>query len=266
MDKIIVDLAGWTIIKISGPEKKVYLNGIITFDLDKLNDKTICQSMFLTPKAKIRSIFWLLESNEEYFLYVPAKMKLPLIEDLLKYKLDTNVKLEDITEETPHLYLIEKVAENNSSIQLGGRHFNFEQSDEQMVGPINYQKFIEWLVIHGESPVELLVNENPFEVGLAAAVTLEKGCFLGQEPLSRMYHRGRPRQFLYQITSENDLPDQILQSSEEVGRVISRITNDNEHFVLSMIKSSVKVQPDTVFDNISYKSIVRIGSYPDITR
>ncbi|MCE7733456.1 MAG: hypothetical protein GPJ54_01170 [Candidatus Heimdallarchaeota archaeon] len=266
MDLLTVDLENWTIIKISGPDKKNYLNGIITYDLDKLGNNQICQTMFLTPKSKIRSIFWLLEVNQEYLLYSPEKMRVPLIEDLLKYQLDMNVKLEDITKETPHLYLIQTLDKTNSSITFGGKHFNFGQTDNQINEITSYAKFSDWLLIHGDSPVELLLGENPFEVGLADAITLDKGCFLGQEPLSRMFHRGRPRQFLYQIISEKDIPEQLLISNEEVGTVISHTIKDGLHYTLSAIRASVGVTPESTFDNFDYKSIARIGSYPNITR
>lgn len=266
MELLTVDLGNWTIIKISGPDKKVYLNGIITFDLDKLEHKKICQSMFLTPKSKIRSIFWLFEVNQEYMLYSPEKMKTPLIEDLLKYKLDMNVKLEDVTQETPHLYLVQTIESNSTSIYLGGKHFNFNQTDNDVAEVLTYDKFTDWLLVHGDSPVELLLNENPFEVGLADAITLEKGCFLGQEPLSRMVHRGRPRQFLYQIISEKEIPDQLMLSHKEVGSVVSHTIHDGSYYTLSKIKSSVTIISDSVFDNFSHKSISLVGSYPNISR
>lgn len=266
MDLLTVDLGNWTILKISGPEKKDYLNGIITFDLDKLDHKKICQSLFLTPKSKIRSIFWLHEINQEYILYSPEKMKTPLIEDLLKYKLDMNVKLEDVTEETPHLYLVQTLESNSTSISLGGKHFNFNQKENHVVEVLPYEKFAEWLLVHGDFPVELLLGENPFEVGLADAITLEKGCFLGQEPLSRMVHRGKPRKFLYQIISEKQIPDKLMLSREEVGSVVLHTQHEGSYYTLGAIKSSIKIGSDSVFDNFSHKSIIRVGSYPNISR
>ncbi|MHA2031288.1 MAG: hypothetical protein ACW99Q_18070, partial [Candidatus Kariarchaeaceae archaeon] len=152
MNSITVDLRSWTVIKISGPDKKEYLNGIITFDLDGLDNK-ICQSMFLTPKAKIRSIFWLIEINDEYIIYVPPTMKIPLVEDLLKYKLNMNVKLEDITDETPDLYLVQTNDINDSSTQFGDGKFKFEQTDTKSGDIMSYNDFNNWLLVNQGAPV-----------------------------------------------------------------------------------------------------------------
>jgi folate-binding protein YgfZ len=266
MNKVIVDLTTWTVIRISGPDKKEYLNGIITYDLDKLIEHKICQSMFLTPKAKIRSIFWLLDFNDEYILYAPPAMRTPLIEDLLKYKLNMQVKLEDITEDTPNLHLLQVEKPDSFSITIAGHYFNFEQSDTADNYTMSYREFTKWLLINRGIPIELLSNENPFEVGLSDAVTLEKGCFLGQEPLSRMYHRGKPRKVLYQVISDTPLDKELFIDNEIVGNLISQTDKNNQIYSLVSVKSGLNVDGSLKFDNFKFNSIVKVGSYPKISR
>ncbi len=261
-----VDLNSWTILRISGPDKLAYLNGITTFDLEKLTEIKICQSAFLTPNAKIRSIFWLAVIDDSYILYAPPQMREALIEDLLKYKLDMNVKLEDVKSETPPLYLLKKDLQTEYTIKLGADMFEFHQTSEILESKIEYDVFKEWLVINKDIPIEILIDQNPFEVGISNAITLEKGCFLGQEPLSRMYHRGRPRKYLYQIVSNLKLSDKIFMDGNSIGNVVHSVRSDDNYVSIAYIKSSVDVNDELNFDDDKQNKIVRIGSYLNFQR
>ena len=88
------------VIRISGPELMDYLNGFVTFDLEKVGSQTQ-RCAFLTRHAKIRSLFWIKKIDQGLLFYCPEEMKQNLVEDLLKYKLSLDVKLEDITPISP---------------------------------------------------------------------------------------------------------------------------------------------------------------------
>lgn len=261
-----VDLNSWTILRISGPDKLTYLNGITTYDLEKLTETKICQSAFLTPNAKIRSIFWLAVIDNSYILYTPPQMRETLIEDLLKYKLDMDVKLEDIKSETPPLYLLKKDTQSEYTIKLGPDMFEFYQTDESFKAKIDYDTFKEWIVINKDIPIEMLKDQNPFEAGISNAITLDKGCFLGQEPLSRMYHRGRPRKYLYQIVSHSKLSDEIFVDGNSIGNVVHSMRSDDTYVSIAYIKSSVDMNKELNYDGEKLNSIKRIGSYLNFQR
>lgn len=261
-----VDLNPWTILKISGPDKLSYLNGITTFDLEKLKEIKICQTAFLAPNAKIRSVFWLSEIDDHYIIYTPPQMRENLIADLLKYKLDMNIKLEDIQEETPPLYLIRSDAENKYTIKFGNVLFEFHQTKDKLDETIDYTTFEEWMVKNEDIPIKIFIDQNPLEAGISNAITLEKGCFLGQEPLSRMYHRGRPRKFLYQIITNSILSNELFIDNISVGNVLQSVQSGDQHISIVYIKSSVNLSDKLIFDNITHSSLKRIGSYLNIER
>ena len=88
-----VNISDWLEIKISGSQTIEYLNGIITRDLTSINNNEFARSAFLTHKGKIKSVFWVTKNQQnEVLLFCHPMMKNNLIEDLLKYKLNMDVK------------------------------------------------------------------------------------------------------------------------------------------------------------------------------
>ena len=143
-------------------------------------------------------------------------MKNNLIEDLLKYKLNMDVKLEDISSDTDDLYLV------NSDKLIQGLYFGdsylvFQHSKNKPKGnEIKQSKFNSILIQNGILPSQFMIDLNPIETGVFDMIDLDKGCFLGQEPVSRMYHRGNPRKYLYHLQIDPDqsidkIPDQNWQ-------------------------------------------------------
>ncbi|MBM4344215.1 MAG: folate-binding protein YgfZ [Deltaproteobacteria bacterium] len=61
----------------------------------------------------------------------------------------------------------------------------------------------------GEPRLGLDVDDGslPLEVGLAAAVSFRKGCYLGQEAIAMMKYRGQPRRYLAWVSGEVAAPD-----------------------------------------------------------
>lgn len=247
-----MDIGDWITIKISGKQHKEYLDGIIPNNLD---NTSIARSAILNQKGKIQVVFWISVKNDYYLLYVPPNIRDTLISLLLKYKLSMDIKLEDISKEIEHLYL----QRDNNLIQGLGK-FKFVHLDKVNTEDINPEKLNNIFLNELECPVELLLGENPYEVGLNDVIYLKKGCFLGQEPLSRMYNIGKPRSFLYLL----ELNDPTIKLDEK--DIISGgvYYNDGNKTILQ-IKSNFK-DFDRLKDKYNIKKITKIGYYPEFKR
>jgi aminomethyltransferase len=58
------------------------------------------------------------------------------------------------------------------------------------------------------SLADLAPGFMPAEVGgVEPAVSLTKGCYLGQEPVARLHYRGHPNRTLRQVRLTGDIPD-----------------------------------------------------------
>ena len=227
----LIQLKDWLIVRISGPDAVSYLNGLTTRDLDRFSEEEAYLSAFLNPKGKITSLYWLIKTQGEFALngqsilmIIPPEMKDNAIQDLLKYNINVDVKLEDVTQEFPLLYYSPSSDGNgfpnrDPMFFLPEGRFNFLDPNANY---ISYDKLLE--ETDKFVPFSIFIGLNPLESGLKTIVDLQKGCFLGQEPISRMTFRGRPRFQLVksifpcdQLTLDGEM---IFFDSTEVGKTL----------------------------------------------
>ncbi|MBC7644481.1 MAG: tRNA-modifying protein YgfZ, partial [Thermoleophilia bacterium] len=57
---------------------------------------------------------------------------------------------------------------------------------------------------------DLLLDHMPAEVGgVDLAVSLTKGCYLGQEPVARLHWRGKANRVLHQVELDSEIADDL---------------------------------------------------------
>lgn len=89
---------------------------------------------------------------------------------------------------------------------------------------------------------EVMPGDLPGEAGLVEeAVSLGKGCFLGQEVVARMYNVGRPQRRLYLLSGSGEapaLPSPISNAEgKSLGELRSVLTTDSSWKGVAMLKS-----------------------------
>ena len=267
IDFQFVELTSWGTLRISGPEKLDYLNGIVTYELANLKSEGFKRCSFLTPQGKIRSIYWIAEIEDEYLIYCPPIMRENLIQDLLRFKLNMDVKLEDITDETDQLYLQISADVVLEGLSTKTSKFEFINLTSKPKSIIDYSNFKNFLIKGGVVPVDLMMDQLPYEVGLNDAITLDKGCFLGQEPVSRMFYRGRPRKSLYKFQADSEIKrSEIYQNDISVGKVVELIPDETGFVGISFINYQLADLTSIEQKGISISIKQRVGNYPEFNR
>ena len=74
--------------------------------------------------------------------------------------------------------------------------------------------------------VDMGPDNLPGEAGIVErAVSFTKGCYVGQEPVARMYHRGRPNRHLRGLRLEGAVAtgEPVFAGEREVGRLSSAV-------------------------------------------
>ena len=104
----------------------------------------------------------------------------------------------------------------------------------------------QWKIIQGfpNSIYELDGKNNPLELGLSDLIDFDKGCFLGQETLSKIRNVGQVKCKLKFFISDTliqpgeDLLNKINNEKgyEKVGIVTSAISKDNKFIGLALIR------------------------------
>ena len=88
-------------------------------------------------------------------------------------------------------------------------------------------------------PAELTGNTNPFELGLAKFISLDKGCYLGQEMMAKLAARGGIKQQLRCWLSSQPLRsgELLLDGETRAGVVTSSLALRNDSFAgLALIR------------------------------
>ncbi len=76
--------------------------------------------------------------------------------------------------------------------------------------------------------VDMGADNLPGEAGIVErAVSFTKGCYIGQEPVARMYHRGRPNRRLrgLRMSAPGSPGEPVIAGDKEVGRLATSVTS-----------------------------------------
>ena len=222
-----------------------FLNGQTTRDVRKADAKSVQESCILNAKGHLDAHLFLSATEDAIWLSADADLRERLPQRLERYIISDDVSIEDVTHEfalfhflneppptefQPHLCL------RSQRLEMVGWDIWVPGHEKQerlstLAGHFDPISDTEWetLRIEGGIPQwghELTPEIIPPEANLTArAIDYDKGCYIGQEVISRMKMSGQVRQQLCGILSEKkeELAEGLELSDKEktVGRITS---------------------------------------------
>jgi tRNA-modifying protein YgfZ len=200
-------------VRLSGKDAFRYLNGQVTRDLKKLGDKEALPACLLTPKGKLCAPVLISREGED--LLVEAD---PSLEEALLARLDRYIVADEVTlsvePERPAFHGFGEVANACSGIRvsrLGVPGVDREPImgatllDPTIKEHLFDARVIEALRIERGIPAwgkEMSEETLPPEVGLDRThIDYDRGCYPGQETISRLKSIGRVRRLLHTLHS-----------------------------------------------------------------
>jgi folate-binding protein YgfZ len=204
------------VIAVSGPEAGHFLHNVVTADIETLAKGETRPSALLTPQGKILFDFMVVRDAQERFLLDCRKdVAADFIKRLMLYKLRAKIEISEESESVVSVYW-----DGDSSRlpmrAVSGRDARFARTDVmRAIGPDNTGDSIDaWTALriaHGvaESGSDYALGDAfPHDVNLdqTGGVSFTKGCYVGQEVVSRMQHRGTARRRVLIVTGDRALP------------------------------------------------------------
>jgi folate-binding protein YgfZ len=209
-----IRLADRGIIRVSGPDAASFLHNLVSNDIERLGDGDATYAALLTPQGKILFDFIVVRRDGAFLVDVAADQAPALAKRLGFYKLRSAVTIADGSADyaviafpggparglTPDaiVFTDPRVA------ALGERAIvPATAAAELMVKTSEYNQ----LLIANGVPVfglDFKTGENvPHDVNFddLNALDFRKGCYVGQEIVSRMKHRGTARRRLVHVRS-----------------------------------------------------------------
>ena len=242
-------------IQVGGLEAKVFLQNIVTNDLEKVTDNLTLFSSILTPQGKYLFEFFILKLKDGYLLECEKKATAEIITLLNFYKFRSKVDFVDLTEKYVAVVIsLEKFKEINSSNLSIGSTASY-RDDPVYIDPRNDRlgaKIISKLENIHLTIKKLnlkIIDKNKyynkgFELGIPQTnlnklkekifgiennldelngIDFKKGCYVGQENTSRIKLRNKLRRRILPVQkiageiSENDI---IKYKDGEIGKIM----------------------------------------------
>ena len=220
------------IISLSGDRVSEWLENLITNNLSS----DISFSALLTPQGKIISDFFITKSHEKLIIDAPKKNKEVLIKRLNIYKLRAPVIIEDITE-IMNVYALWDIKNSPGltdprKIALGTRLLTTDYLETE--GDYDTHRLSLGIVDSEwdfESGTTFPANSN---MDLMNGVDFKKGCFVGQEVVSRMKRMTdvKKRMRSVELTKEATAGDKIICE----GRVVGNLVHVNKNYAMAVIR------------------------------
>lgn len=204
-------LADRRLIRVSGTGAEEFLNNLITADVENLPEGEARAAALLTPQGKILFDFLIWRDGGDYLIETGVAEQDALLRRLTMYKLRAPVDLKAETVEGVSVFW------NETAPTAGIRDGRFGKGGidlYRMPGASasgDIAAYDALRVEHGiaESGRDYALQDAfPHDVLMDVndGVSFKKGCFVGQEVVSRMKHRGTARRRVVTVSAEGALP------------------------------------------------------------
>ncbi|MCR8492707.1 MULTISPECIES: YgfZ/GcvT domain-containing protein [Brucella/Ochrobactrum group] len=225
----VVNLSNRALVHITGEEAEKFLQAVITTDLDKLGPDNLKPGALLAPQGKILFDFLVSRIDGGLRFDLPVSIAADFIKRITLYRLRAKAEITQLPESLVSVsWQTESHPSQNDSIKRDSR-FPTELNVHRIYGPADgttdesaWTKLrAEYGIAEGET--DFAYNDVfPHDVNFdqTGGVSFPKGCFIGQEVVSRMQHRGTARRRVLVAHSDGNLPPMgtpITVDGREIG-------------------------------------------------
>jgi folate-binding protein YgfZ len=212
-------------VKVAGDDARKFLNGLLTTDIAKVTPERASYTALLTPQGKIMVDMIIAEAPAAdgggFFLDCPRALALTLTDRLNFYKLRAKVLVEDLSEVLGVMAIWDGAGETEYGLcyadprlpALGLRcmlppHLAAEAAADLGATLVEDKDYEAHRIALGAPRGGLDFQYNdafPHEADMDQlnGIDFEKGCYVGQEVVSRVEHRGTARKRVVPVTFQD---------------------------------------------------------------
>ena len=229
---VVAELADRGVVVVSGPDRQTFLQGLITNDIRKADDKKPIFAALLSAQGKYLHDFFIVAKGDEYWLDVEKIHLTELVTRLTQYKLRSAVRIEDRSAtyrvfaawSEPHepsaavavlgqgvVYAVDGMLYPDPRLpQLGQRGFIKTHAPIGILTKhdrvVEYKQYDLHRLTLGvpDSSKDMIPDKSILlECGYDElnGIDFNKGCYVGQEVTARSKHRGTLHKFMYRVST-----------------------------------------------------------------
>jgi len=237
------------VVKVAGLDCRKFLNGLVTADLARVGPGQPRFAALLAPQGKILADFIVVEAEPAdgggFFLDAPRALARTLTDRLNFYKLRANVMVEDLSETLGVMAIWDGQGNSEYGLcysdprlfELGARcmlppHIAEKAAADlgsDLVDPSIYEAHRIALGVPRGGADFVYGDTFPHESNMDQlhGVDFDKGCFVGQEVVSRIEHRATARARIVPVGFDGPPPEAgmpVMAGDRNVGMMGSGVT------------------------------------------
>jgi folate-binding protein YgfZ len=242
---MLIDLSDRAKLRVAGPDRIRFLNGQLTNDLTNLKPGFSVYACALSAKGKICADLFATPLEDAVMLDYDSVLRDAIPARLEKYLIADEVELEDVTDQFALFHVChtmlsdtifpEGIVTTNNRFAVNGQDLLLPATLKNVVPnllketPLTDSEKEQFRIEQGiprwgaELSEEIIPNEAGLDV---RAISYTKGCYLGQEIISRIKSLGHVNRYLRGIRlidgSELQAADKLVQ---EDGKPIGTVTS-----------------------------------------
>jgi folate-binding protein YgfZ len=242
-----LDLSARAKLHITGTDRFRFLNGQITNDLRKATETNAIEACVLNAKGKIDAHVFVSARDESFFVDAELNLREKLRARLERYIIADDVQIEDVTDQFSLFHVLPKqppTAEYGRIVSArrfaeSGWDVWSDPADRDVV----WQRLSSAFAVLDSSAAELMRIEQglprsgfelteeiiPIEANLEQrTIDYEKGCYIGQEVISRIKMSGQTNKRLRGLISLEHIPLQSgmkLAAPSKDGKEVGWVTS-----------------------------------------
>lgn len=243
------------LIRVGGADAQHFLQNLVTADIDGLGDGGATAGALLTPQGKILFDFLVYRVEDYYLLDAPAAVAADLLKRLTFYRLRSKVDLELLAEDTGVFALWGGSAEPEGAL-VNVADPRVQALGRRIAGPVaalagslgaspsGLAGYDAHRIYHGV-PEGLKdydysdIFPHDADLDQLGGVSFSKGCYVGQEVVSRVQHRGSARKRFVKVASEASLPSRgsdVKAGEKAIGVLGSSAEADGKSLGLALLR------------------------------
>jgi folate-binding protein YgfZ len=287
MSPCFFDLTMRTKLRVAGADRVRFTNGQTTNDVRKSSESATQESCVLNAKGHLEAHLFLFSTSEAIWIDADEELRESLKARLERYVIADDVVVEDVTDQFALFHVVAEKRPQISGVRFCVGSRRLAQNGWDVWGERSERERIaRALATENEfiSPerVEILRIENgvprwgreltpqiiPPEARLETrAIDYEKGCYIGQEVISRMKMSGQSRQRLCGVSGDEELSAgaELRAQEKNAGKITSAAYSPRmrAHIGLAMIKRGFTDPGTQLSAPINGRDLsVRVASLP----
>ena len=230
-----IHLEDRVILRVDGADAASFLNGLLTNTILDLSADQLGYGALLTPQGKIICDIILQRTETGFLLDVPAQADEALLKRLKMFKLKADVELRVCDDLAVYVFANDGLTDPRHPEMPRRLIAETDLYEDKSCKAYHVERTKLGVAEQGKDFGENEVFPADINMDLNNGIDFKKGCFIGQEVVSRMKRRGTARRRTLAFNFPNGAP-QAGTPLEVEGTVIGEISSSTSDFALAKLR------------------------------